>query len=52
MLVIEKRECLKLHIVGRAAPEEFLLWEFESLIIANAHSDVIVSLDTADSAPE
>jgi len=52
MLGIENRECLKLHIVGGAAPEEFLLWEFEPLIIANAHSDVVVGLDTAYSAPK
>ena len=35
-----------------AAPEELFLWEFESVVVANAHGDVVIGFDAADSAPK
>ena len=52
MLIIELWECLELHIIGWAAPEEFLLWEFKPFIVAHTHRDIVVRLDTTNSAPK
>ena len=52
VLVVECWESLENHIISRAAPVEFLLWEFKSVVVANTYGNVVISFDTADSAPE
>ena len=52
VLVIESWESFKHHIICRAAPEELFLWEFKSVVVANAHGDVVIGFDAADSAPK
>ena len=52
MLIIECWEGFKYHIICWAAPIKFLLWEFESVVIANSYGDIVISFDTADSTPK
>lgn len=52
VLIIETWESFKYHIICWAAPVELFLWEFESVVVANAHGDVVIGFDAADSAPK
>ena len=52
VLIVECWESLEDHIVSRAAPVIFLLWEFKSVVEANTYGDVVISFDTADSTPK
>ena len=52
MLVIKGGESVKSHSVGLTAPVELLLWEFKPVIITNAHGNIVIGFDSADTAPE
>lgn len=52
VLIIESWESFEYHVICWAAPEKLFLWEFKSVVVANAHGDVVIGFDAADSAPK